>query len=405
MSNNKDVIVRLKDVEKEFDGVKVVKKLNLEVREGEFLTLLGPSGCGKTTTLRMIAGFSPVSSGEIELEGRNVADLKPNQRDVNTVFQNYALFPHMNVEDNIAFGLVEKKVPKKEIKERVAEMIKLVQLEGLEKRKPAQMSGGQKQRVAIARALINRPKVLLLDEPLGALDLKLRKQMQLELKHLQQKLGITFIYVTHDQEEALTMSDRIAVMNEGVMEQIGTPDEVYNHPRTKFVASFVGESNILESYVEAVRGDLLRISLEAGKAVLHAPGFNKEEMIYICVRPENLRLSQSPIEHFSIRGRIIEHIFAGSVIKTIVELINGQRLKVARHPGEEDIPIGTYVYIYWNPKNAIIVHTVEEQIYNVIENSSNKMYEEFEEKYSFGAEPEEEVVLQEQEGGGHDGEA
>ncbi|MBE5906981.1 MAG: spermidine/putrescine ABC transporter ATP-binding protein, partial [Lachnospiraceae bacterium] len=252
-------MVRLIDVEKEFDGVKVVKKLNLEVREGEFLTLLGPSGCGKTTTLRMIAGFSHATSGEIELEGKNVADLKPNERDVNTVFQNYALFPHMNVEDNIAFGLVEKKVPKAEIKERVAEMIKLVQLEGMEKRKPAQMSGGQKQRVAIARALINRPKVLLLDEPLGALDLKLRKQMQLELKHLQQKLGITFIYVTHDQEEALTMSDRIAVMNDGVMEQIGTPDEVYNHPKTKFVASFVGESNILESYVEAARGDLLRI--------------------------------------------------------------------------------------------------------------------------------------------------
>lgn len=388
MSNIKDVIVRLKDVEKEFDGVKVVKKLNLEVRQGEFLTLLGPSGCGKTTTLRMIAGFSSATTGEIELEGKNVANLKPNERDVNTVFQNYALFPHMNVEDNIAFGLVEKKVPKKEIKERVAEMIKLVQLEGLEKRKPAQMSGGQKQRVAIARALINKPKVLLLDEPLGALDLKLRKQMQLELKHLQQKLGITFIYVTHDQEEALTMSDRIAVMNEGILEQIGTPDEVYNHPKTKFVASFVGESNILESYIESVDEGLLKISLEAGNALLHAPGFKEEEMIYICVRPENLKLSMSPVEHFSIRGKIIEHIFAGSVIKTVVELINGQRLRVARHPGEDDIEIGSYVYVYWNPRKAIIVHTVEEQIYNVIENSLNKMYEEFEERYSSETEKE-----------------
>ncbi|MCR4955482.1 MAG: ABC transporter ATP-binding protein [Lachnospiraceae bacterium] len=375
-------MVKLTDVEKEFDGVKVVKKLNLEVRKGEFLTLLGPSGCGKTTTLRMIAGFSNVTSGEIELEGRNVADLKPNERDVNTVFQSYALFPHMNVEDNIAFGLVEKKVPKAEIKERVAEMIKLVQLEGLEKRRPAQMSGGQKQRVAIARALINRPKVLLLDEPLGALDLKLRKQMQLELKHLQQKLGITFIYVTHDQEEALTMSDRIAVMNDGVMEQIGTPDEVYNRPKTKFVAGFVGESNILESYVTQVDEDLLHISLESGKALLHAPGFKNEEMIYICVRPENLLLSETKKEHFSIRGRIVEHVFAGSVIKTVVELINGQKLRVARHPNEEEFEVGTYVYVYWHPKKAIIVHTVEEQIYNVIEGTTNRIYEQLGEKYS-----------------------
>lgn len=382
MDNNRGVIVKLSNVEKEFDGVKVVKKLNLEVQEGEFLTLLGPSGCGKTTTLRMIAGFETASCGEIMLEGTDVALLKPYERNVNTVFQNYALFPHMNVEDNIAFGLVEKKVPKAEIKERVAEMIKLVKLEGLEKRKPSQMSGGQKQRVAIARALINRPKVLLLDEPLGALDLKLRKQMQLELKHLQQKLGITFIYVTHDQEEALTMSDRIAIMNEGVLEQIGTPDEVYNHPQTKFVASFVGESNIIESYVEEVEGDLLHIVLEAGRALLHAAGFNNEEMIYICVRPENLKVSQTPVEHFSIRGKVMEHIFAGSVIKTVVELINGQKLRIARHPGEEHLEIGTYVYIYWNPKNAIIVHTVEEQIYNVIEGNSNKMYEEFEERYS-----------------------
>lgn len=379
---DKDVIVKLTDVEKEFDGVKVVKKLNLEVKEGEFLTLLGSSGCGKTTTLRMIAGFEEASSGTIELQGENVVGLKPNERNVNTVFQNYALFPHMNVEDNIAFGLVEKKVPKDEIKKRVAEMIRLVRLEGLEKRKPGQMSGGQKQRVAIARALINEPKVLLLDEPLGALDLKLRKQMQLELKHLQQKLGITFIYVTHDQEEALTMSDRVAVMNEGVLEQIGTPDEVYNHPKTKFVASFVGESNILESYVERVDGDLLHISLESGKAALHARGFKEEEIIYICVRPENVRVSTSPVEHFSIKATIMEHIFAGSVIKTVVQLVNGQTIRVASHPGDEQIPVGTRVFLSWDPKKAIIVHTVEEQIYNVIEESSNKMYEKFEEEYS-----------------------
>lgn len=376
--NSENVIVRLNEVEKEFDGVKVVKKLSLDIKEGEFLTLLGPSGCGKTTTLRMIAGFSEATSGQIMLEGVDVSGLKPNERNVNTVFQNYALFPHMNVEDNIAFGLVEKKVPKAEIKERVSEMIKLVQLEGLEKRKPAQMSGGQKQRVAIARALINKPRVLLLDEPLGALDLKLRKQMQLELKHLQQKLGITFVYVTHDQEEALTMSDRIAVMHEGVMEQIGTPDEVYNHPKTKFVASFVGESNILESYVRSVDGDLLHIDLEAGKAALHAKGFGVEEMIYICVRPENVMLSETPVNHFSIRGKVIEHIFAGSVVKTEVELLTGQVLKVSSHPNDDHMEVGKRVYVHWRPKDAIIVHTVEDQIYNVIEQTTEKLYREME---------------------------
>ena len=217
------VIISLKDVDKSFEDERVVKRLSLEVEEGEFLTMLGPSGCGKTTTLRMIAGFEYPTSGQIFLEGVDVESRKPNERDVNTVFQNYALFPHMNVFDNIAFGLVEKKVKKDEIRRRVEEMIKLVRLDGLEKRMPSQMSGGQKQRVAIARALVNQPKVLLLDEPLGALDLKLRKQMQVELKHLQRQLGITFIYVTHDQEEALTMSDRIAVMNQGNLEQVGTP--------------------------------------------------------------------------------------------------------------------------------------------------------------------------------------
>ena len=372
------VIVKLVDVEKEFDGMRVVKKINLDIREGEFLTLLGPSGCGKTTTLRMIAGFESATSGAIELNGKDVANLKPNERDVNTVFQNYALFPHMNVEKNIAFGLVEKKVPKEEIKERVAEMIRLVQLDGLEKRMPSQMSGGQRQRVAIARALINKPKVLLLDEPLGALDLKLRKQMQIELKHLQKKLGLTFVYVTHDQEEALTMSDRIAVMHDGILEQVGTPDEVYNHPKTKFVASFVGESNILESYVERVEEDKLYIALESGHAVLYEKGFKEEEMIYICIRPENLKISTEPVAQFSIRGVITEHIFAGSVIRTVVELVNGQRLRVASHPEQAQLPIGTIVNLYWNPKKAVIVHTVEEQIYNVIEQNSNEIYEQLE---------------------------
>ena len=226
-------IVELTGVNKIYGTNHVVKDLTLTVEEGEFLTLLGSSGCGKTTTLRMIAGFEEPTTGSIKVEGEAIEEKEPYERDVNTVFQSYALFPHKTIYDNIAYGLKMKKVPKKEIAERVKEMMELVQLEGFEKRYPNQLSGGQKQRVAIARALINRPKVLLLDEPLGALDLKLRKQMQLELKRLQKKLNITFIYVTHDQEEALTMSDRIAIMHDGVMDQIATPTEIYEHPATK----------------------------------------------------------------------------------------------------------------------------------------------------------------------------
>jgi spermidine/putrescine transport system ATP-binding protein len=362
-------IIRLIDVDKNFDSERVVKKLNLDVEEGEFLTMLGPSGCGKTTTLRMIAGFEYPTAGQIFLEGEDVADKKPNERNVNTVFQNYALFPHMNVFDNIAFGLVEKKVKKDEIKRRVGEMIKLVQLDGMEKRMPAQMSGGQKQRVAIARALVNQPKVLLLDEPLGALDLKLRKQMQGELKHLQRKLGITFIYVTHDQEEALTMSDRIAVMNQGNLEQVGTPEEIYNHPETKFVADFIGESNIIEGYIENMTDDTIEVTMESGKAVIHESGYRLEEMVYLCVRPENLKISTESVEGFKFRGQVREHVFIGSINKTMIELPNGQMLKAETPAEDELVPVGTVVNVYWNPGKAVVMRTKEEQIYNVIERS------------------------------------
>ena len=242
IKTDREPIVRLSGVTKDFGKSEVLKHIDLDVYEGEFLTLLGPSGCGKTTTLRIIAGFETPSRGCVYLEQADVTALAPYKRNVNTVFQSYALFPHMNVFDNVAFGLVEKKVPKPEIKERVEKMLDLVQLKNFGKRKPHQMSGGQRQRVAIARALVNNPKVLLLDEPLGALDLKLRKQMQMELKHLQKQLGITFVYVTHDQEEALTMSDRIAVMNQGNLEQVGTPEEIYSnpvHPYTKALLSAI----------------------------------------------------------------------------------------------------------------------------------------------------------------------
>ncbi len=376
-----NIIVSLKGVNKAFGDEKVVKNLNLEIREGEFLTLLGPSGCGKTTTLRMIGGFEVPDEGEIKLEGQNVEDKKPNERNVNTVFQNYALFPHMTIADNIAFGLVEKKVPKEEIRERVAEMLKLVRLEGMEKRKPSQLSGGQKQRVAIARALINRPKVLLLDEPLGALDLKLRKEMQMELKNLQKQLHITFLYVTHDQEEALLMSDRIAVMHDGRMEQLGTPEEIYNQPKTKFVANFIGQSNLMEGYVTEVGEKQNTFTFEFGNAHLQSPRFQLEEMFYICVRPENLRLSLEPVDHFHIRARVMEVIFAGSVNRTMVRLINGQTLRAESQPDVDVFEAGSDVYVWWRQDKSIFLHTQEEEIYNVIEGEMDELMEE---KSNFG---------------------
>lgn len=371
----KNIIVRLRNIEKIYGGKSVIDHLNLNVARGEFLTLLGPSGCGKTTTLRMIGGFEDTDGGQIFLEDKDVAGKAPNHRDVNTVFQSYALFPHMNVFDNVAFGLVEKKVPKAEIKKRVDEMIELVQLQGMEKRMPSQMSGGQKQRVAIARALVNRPKVLLLDEPLGALDLKLRKQMQFELKELQKKLKITFIYVTHDQEEALTMSDRIAVMNEGRIEQLGTPVEIYNHPKTKFVADFIGESNIFEAYIEEKKGNRISLVMESGKVELDAPDFEYDEMVYVCVRPENMKASMEPRDGFTLRGTVMEHIFVGSTIKTIIELPSSQLVKMTNPPENEVIPVDTNVYLHWLPQKTVVMHTREDRVYEIIEGAGNEKEE------------------------------
>ena len=348
-------IVSLINVEKSFGKNKVVKSMNIEVKEGEFLTLLGPSGCGKTTTLRMIAGFEDATSGIIKVQGVRVEDKEPFERDVNTVFQNYALFPHMTVFDNIAYGLKIKKRPKDEIKKRVNEMLDLVQLKGYENRKPDALSGGQKQRVAIARALINNPKVLLLDEPLGALDLKLRKQMQVELKRLQKKLGITFVYVTHDQEEALTMSDRIAVMNEGVIEQLGTPREIYDKPLTKFVAGFIGESNIFDGKVISVHDGIINVETSAGTMKVKGNGFEAGEDIHVSIRPEHIKVSADSVEGFNLRGKIKDNIYMGTFVKTSVDLKDKTEIKYSRIEKEEEFTEGNFVNIYWNPERAVAI--------------------------------------------------
>jgi spermidine/putrescine transport system ATP-binding protein len=361
-------MVELTDVNKYYGENHVVKNLNLSINEGEFLTMLGPSGCGKTTTLRMIAGFEQSSGGSIKVEGINVEDKEPYERDVNTVFQSYALFPHKNVFDNIAFGLKMKKVPKAEIGKRVNEMLAMIQLEGFERRMPAQLSGGQRQRVAIARALINNPKVLLLDEPLGALDLKLRKQMQIELKRLQKKLGITFIYVTHDQEEALTMSDRIAVMKDGVLEQLAAPDEIYERPRTKFVADFIGESNVFDATVALKRNGVMTLQTEPGAILAGEGDFTVGEMVHVSVRPEKIKFSERTSEGFELVGLVKEHIYVGSVIKSIVVLPDGHEIKINRLAGDYLPPVASVAHLYWEIEHAVVMHSKANEIYSMIDN-------------------------------------
>lgn len=364
---DKKVIVELKDVNKIYGGTNhVVKNLNLDVYEGEFLTLLGSSGCGKTTTLRMIAGFEEPTSGTIKVEGESIENKEPFERNVNTVFQSYALFPHMTIFDNVAYGLKMKKTPKKEIHDRVMEMLELVQLGGFEKRYPSQLSGGQKQRVAIARALINQPRVLLLDEPLGALDLKLRKQMQLELKRLQRKLNITFIYVTHDQEEALSMSDRIAIMHDGILEQISQPEDIYEKPETKFVATFIGETNLFEGFVGAINGSEINVTLEVGNAIAHDSGYKVGEMVAISVRPERMKYSTVPVDGFSIAGVVKEQVYVGSVLKSIVQLQNGSEVKIERLAGQP-LPKDGLVYLYWEKDDAKLIHSADDIFFRAVE--------------------------------------
>ncbi|MCR5000321.1 MAG: ABC transporter ATP-binding protein [Lachnospiraceae bacterium] len=360
-------IVELKGVNKSYGTNHVVKDLNITVEEGEFLTLLGSSGCGKTTTLRMIAGFEEPTSGSIRVEGESIEEKEPFERNVNTVFQTYALFPHKTILDNIAYGLKMKKVPKAEIKERVLEMMDMVQLEGFENRYPSQLSGGQKQRVAIARALINRPRVLLLDEPLGALDLKLRKQMQLELKRLQKKLNITFIYVTHDQEEALTMSDRIAIMHDGIVDQLASPQEIYEHPATRFVATFIGETNTYDGCVTSITDGIATVTLENGAVKVKCDdSFSILEYATVSVRPENMRFDSKPHEGFELVAFVKDYIYVGSVLKCIVILPNGNELKIERLAGQELPTIGSRIYPYWDPEGGVLIHNDSYKIFKAL---------------------------------------
>ena len=398
-----EISLELKNIKKSFqEGEDVLDGICLTAKKGEFVTLLGSSGCGKTTTLRIIAGLEQPDSGQVFLNGKDVTSLEPNQRNVNTVFQNYALFPHMNVADNIGYGLKLKKTSKAEISRRVKEMLELVQLSGFEKRKPSELSGGQRQRVAIARALVNNPEVLLLDEPLGALDLQLRRAMQHELKRLQKKLGITFIYITHDQEEAINMSDTIAVMNHGRFEQIGTPDEIYNHPKTSYVAMFVGNANILTGVVESVdpertdgASDQITVRTDAGKVKVSMNNVNitaepdkgylpqKGEKVTIAVRSENIRFeenkenAQESTQNYTLENtqksahesaekntdnscygliaEVVEKTFAGGQLRVVLKTSEGQEIVASRYGIDTNVSVGEKVRCCFLPTDAVLV--------------------------------------------------
>jgi spermidine/putrescine transport system ATP-binding protein len=353
----KPVVLELKNITKSFGDTEVLRGISLSIHEGEFVTLLGSSGCGKTTTLRIIAGLEYPDGGDVLLEGRSMEGQAPEKRNVNTVFQNYALFPHMNVYNNIAYGLKIKRVSKAEIRKRITHLLSLVQLEGFEKRLPSEMSGGQRQRVAIARALINNPKVLLLDEPLGALDLQLRRQMQHELKHLQQKLGITFIYITHDQEEAINMSDVIVVMKDGRFEQVGSPAEIYDHPKTSYVASFVGSANILSGTVASVTEGVAVLSCPFGTMPCKTEQYTVPEgsSQTIAVRSENISVWREPHSDQFIRGRITEKSYVGGMLRIVVSLDADTEVVISRQGINFHYDIGEEVCLEWAAEQAVFV--------------------------------------------------
>jgi spermidine/putrescine transport system ATP-binding protein len=360
------VEVGLYGVTKRFGGLVAVDDVTIEVKRGEFFSLLGPSGCGKTTSLRMIAGFEEPDAGRVELTGRDIVGTAPFKRNVNTVFQSYALFPHLTVADNVAFGLRRKKVPKREVSDRVKHYLDLVQLHGYNDRRPAQLSGGQQQRVALARALVNEPAVLLLDEPLGALDLKLRKQMQLELMRIQREVGVTFIYVTHDQEEALVMSDRLAVMSQGRVEQIGFPEDIYERPVSRFVAGFIGTSNIIEAAVTGRVGDLLQVASAPGDRLLVVPPADRSiaagSTIAFTVRPEKLSIvaENEPVadQRCTVAGTVVDVVYQGVSTQLIVKSDDGTTL-VAFHQNRERVSDagvpGARTRLVWDPVFNVVL--------------------------------------------------
>lgn len=347
----KNTIISLRNAVVEYDGVEVLGGINLDIVDKQFVTLLGPSGCGKTTTLRIIGGFANMKSGELYFGDKEISKLPPHKRQVNTVFQKYALFPHLNVYENVAFGLKLQKLPEKEIRSRVQEMLGLVNLIGFEKRSVNRLSGGQQQRVAIARALVNRPKVLLLDEPLGALDLKLRKEMQIELKKIQQNLEITFIYVTHDQEEALTMSDTVIVMKDGNIQQIGSPVDIYNEPINAFVADFIGESNILDGIMHKDR----LVEFAGNEFVCVDEGFDKDEIVDVVIRPEDIKIVNQ--EEGMLKGVVENVIFKGVHYEMLVDAA-GFKWKIHSTISEN---IGDIIGMNVEPFDIHIMHKMKEE--------------------------------------------